>query len=161
MIMMIGTLRAVTRQLAGVCTSTVRSYPLTPYSSTNQSNILWSRCTTDRQIRSCPWTTIGLRDIDCQCMSRVSLERQSGSDPASKVDPISTQVQYWNTVEGIIATDSKPTCRYVDKRFTLLYCTSMTRFYWARHWLMQHATALVKCNKNEDMACPFESKDGV
>jgi hypothetical protein len=26
---------------------------------------------------------------------------------------------------------------------------------------MQHATALVKCYKNEDMTCPFESEDDL
>ena len=59
--------------------------------------------------------TIGLRDIDCQCMSRISLEQQrSGSSSVASNITLSTVWEYSMQAYTAIETDpARPACRYV------------------------------------------------
>jgi hypothetical protein len=82
MIMMIGTLgQGSDASIGGRLQLSLHT--VLEYSTLTRSNILWSRCNTNKQVRFCPWTTIGLGILIASALSR-SLERQSGSGSGIK-----------------------------------------------------------------------------
>jgi hypothetical protein len=107
--------------------------------------------------------TIGLRDIDCQCMSRISLEQQrSGSSSVASNSTLSTVWEY--CMQAYTALQQTLLGQHVDMFEILPKCLGFTgrgmpvKCNLMMMVLRRRTSTTKEHEKNEDMTCPFESE---